>query len=182
MRTVLLLAVSGLALAACKPSVSLTNASPEEVAEAAKASGAEAIQLRPGQWETKVEMVDLQLPDMKGMPAQVAERMRAEMSKPHSVSSCMTEEDVKNHGTKMFGDAGNKCKYDKYEMSGGHVDAVMSCPSERGATKLHMTGTFAADSFEVQQEMDMDLGVGGTTHTKARVTGKRVGECKPGAK
>lgn len=180
MRHVLLITAAALALVSCNKGVSLTNASTEDVAKAVKESG-ETAQMRPGKWETKVEMLSMEMPGMEGMPAQVMEKVKAEAMKPRTISSCMTEEDVKSHGGKVFGSGDDKCKYEKYEMSGGRIDAVMVCPGGTGEVRMAMTGTFTGDSFAVEQAMDMP-GPRGAMHTKARVTGKRIGDCAAGEK
>jgi len=166
-----------LALAACnQPAVSLTNASPEEVAKAAQASGAK-IQMRPGQWETKIEILKMDMPGMEKMPAEYAEKMKAELMKPRTVESCMTEEDLKDRQSKIFtGGGDSKCKFEKYEMSGGSIDAVMNCPGPAGDMKMKMKGSFSGDTFTVNQEMDMK-GPTGNARSEARITGKRTGEC-----
>jgi hypothetical protein len=169
-----------LALAACnQSSVSLTNASPEEVARAAKASGT-TIQMHPGQWETKIEMLSMDAPGLKDMPPQFAERLKEQLMKPRTITSCMSEEDAKRGPSRaLTGDS--KCKFEKYEMNGGSISAVMACPGPQGDMKMEMNGNFAADSFTVEQTMDM-AGPTGTMHTKARASGKRIGDCPAGAK
>lgn len=180
MKRIMIAPLACLALAACnQPSVSLTNASPEEVAKAAKASGA-TVQMHPGQWETQIQILSMDMPDMKGMPPQFAERLKEQLMKPRTVKSCMTEEDARQGPSKAFsGDS--KCKFEKYEMNGGTIDAVMACPGPQGEVKMHMNGTFAAETFTVEQAMDM-TGPTGAMHTKARVTGKRIGDCPAGEK
>jgi len=179
MKRITIMPLACLALAACNQSgVSLTNASPEEVAKAAKASGT-AIQMRPGQWETKIEIQSMDMPAIKDMPPQYAERMKAEMMKPRTVKSCMSEEDAKQGPSKTFtGDS--KCKFEKYAMSGGTIDAVMVCPGPQGEMKMHMNGSFAPETFTVDQAMDMTGA--GAMHLKARVSGKRIGDCPAGEK
>lgn len=181
MKRTTIIPLACLALAACnQPSVSLTNASPEEAAKAIQASGAKP-DMRPGQWQTKIEILSMEMPGMEGMPPQFAEKMKAELMKPRTVESCMTEEDVKQRQSKIFtGNGDSKCKFDKYQMTGGTIDAVMTCPGPQGEMKMHMTGTFAADTFTVNQAMDMK-GPTGEMHSKARVSGKRTGDC-PAAK
>jgi hypothetical protein len=180
MNRTMILPLACLALAACnQSSVSLTNASPEEVAKAAKAAGT-TVQMHPGQWETKIEVLSMDMPGMKDMPPQFGERLKEQLMKPRTVTSCMTEEDARQGPSRAFtGDS--KCKFEKYEMSGGSIDAVMVCPGPQGEVKMHMNGKFATDTFTVDQAMDM-TGPTGEMHSKARVTGKRVGDCPAGAK
>jgi hypothetical protein len=180
MKPMITLPLACLALAACNQNdVSLTNASPEQVAKAQAAAGTTA-QMRPGKWESRIEILSMDMPEMKGMPAEFGEKMKAELMKARTVSSCMTEEDVKRP---RFGDqTNNKCTYDKYQTSGNSITATMSCAGDRGGkVTMNMAGTFGADVFSVEQTMDM-TGPTGAMKTKARVSGKRVGDCAPGEK
>lgn len=180
MNRIVMVPLACFALAACNSSsVSLTNATPEQVAKAAKDSGA-AVQLRPGQWETTVQVLSMDMPEMKGMPPQFGERLKAQLMQPHVTKSCMTEEDAKKGPSRALA-PDSKCKFEKYEMSGGTIDAVMVCPGGQGDMKLQMHGTFAGDTMSVEQTMDM-TGPTGAMHSKARVTGKRIGDCPAAAK
>ncbi|MCW3836580.1 DUF3617 domain-containing protein [Sphingomonas canadensis] len=172
--------IAVLALAACNqgPSVSLTNASPEEVAAKSKEAGA-APQMKPGKWETKIEVLEFEMPGTDSMPKQLAAQIKERAMKPTTISSCMTEEDVKRPN--FGGKDESKCKFDKYEMSNGKIEAVMSCPGEGGEMKMVTNGSFEAETFAVEQAMDVS-GPMGKMHTRARVSGKRVGDCKPGEK
>ena len=51
----------------------------------------------------------------------------------------------------------------------------------QGEMKMHMTGAFAAETFTVNQAMDMK-GPTGAMHSKAKVSGKRTGDCAAGVK
>lgn len=182
MKLLTALPLACLALAACnQKDVSLTNASPEEVAKAqAAAGGGGHMQMRPGKWESKIEILKMDMPEMKGMPAEFAEKMKAELMKARTVSSCMTEEDVKRP---KFGDHKNgNCTYDKYETAGNRITATMTCKSDNGGkVTLNMGGSFSADTFSVEQTMDM-TGPTGAMQSQARVSGKRIGDCAPGEK
>jgi len=178
MRTVLLLAVSGLALAGCDKSVSLTNATPEEVAQAAKENG---VGLTPGQWETTVEIVEAEMP---GLPKTTADQLKNRPDRINKHSYCVTPEEAANPGSGLFAGGEDakksKCKVDKFSMSGGHIEQTISCPDPNGKPAMTMTtsGTYTADSMTGTANMDM----GGFMKMKVNLSSKRVGDCKPGAK
>jgi hypothetical protein len=185
MKLTITVPLAALALAACNqgPSVSLTNASPEEAAKAIEASGAGQAQMRPGKWESKIEVLEMEMPGMEGMPPEFAQKMKTELMKARTVSTCMTEDDLKQRNSKIFtGDKNNKCTFDRYNLSGGKIDAVMTCPGDRGTMKMQMTGTFAAESYALEQSMDMAGPDGKNLHSKSRVSGKRIGDCAAGEK
>jgi hypothetical protein len=48
--------------------------------------------------------------------------------------------------------------------------------------RMHMTGAFAAETFAVEQSLDVTGPGGFVMHSKARVSGKRIGDCAPGEK
>lgn len=177
MRYFTLVPFAALALAACnqQPSISVTNASPEEVAAKAKSAGI-ASEMRPGQWETKIDLLEMNMPGMEKVGAAIAAKIKAEMMKPRTISSCMTADDVKMHGGKVFGQGDTKCKYDSYKVAGGTIDATMTCPGPQGSMTMHMTGSFEPETFTVEQAMDMQSPTG-AVHSKARVTGRRIGDC-----
>ena len=82
-----------LTLAACnsEPEVDLDNASQEEVAEALADAGAADVFVNPGQWQTTVTLEDMNVP---GMPAEMAEQMKAQMNAVETTESCLTREEA----------------------------------------------------------------------------------------
>jgi len=177
MRTILLLAASGLVIAGCKPSVSLTNASPEEVAKAAKENG---IGMNPGQWETTVEIVEAEMP---GLPKASGDALKNQPNRVNKHSYCITPEEAAHPGSGLFAggeDAKGKCKVEKFSMSGGHIEQTISCADPNGKPGMTMstTGTYTGDSMTGTANMEM----GGFMKMKVNLTSKRVGECKAGAK
>jgi hypothetical protein len=174
MRKLVLMVSLGAALAGCKsqPDVSLTNASPEEVAAKAKAAGISS-QLQPGEWETKVALVDIDVPGIN--PAMKAEMLkRARETKVHSY--CVTEEEAKRPGGIFAGEDDSKCTYSKFEMGGGKLDMTMVCPGEGGSMTMHVAGTFGADAVTATSEMQ---GAGKfPMRMKANVSSRRTGDCK----
>ncbi|MBO9499931.1 MAG: DUF3617 domain-containing protein [Novosphingobium sp.] len=183
MNRLMLAPLGCLALAACnsqEASVSLTNASPQEVAAAAKKAGVPQTVLSPGQWETKTEIVDMQIPGQKEMPKQYLDQMKSRMA-TRSKLSCLTKEQVESRDGKIFtGDHEGNCRFAKYEMGNGKIDATMVCAGDRGEMRLHTAGTFSAEAFEVNSEMT-GAGAMGGLRTNVKLTGRRVGECPVGS-
>lgn len=186
MRRLMMVPVACLALAACQQQagggngtgqVSLTNASPEQVAEAAKAAGTTGIAFNPGKWESKVELLDMDMSGIEGLPPEFAAKMKAKLMEARVISSCMSPEQAKRPDSSVFtGEHKSNCTFSNYDMANGKIDATMVCKGKAGDTTLHMTGSFGADTFTVEQEITAG-GPKGGMHTKARVTGRRVGDC-----
>ncbi len=173
----LALCVGGLLLAGCGKAdeVALTNASPREVA--AKVGAVEAMRLEPGQWETRVSVSDIAMPDM---PAGVGDQVKAAMKTQANtaITSCITPEQAANPEGKVFGGGEGQCRYRRFVMAAGRIDAEMDCSGAGGrAVTLKTEGSFTPTSFEVENAMRMG-GVGAPAMSmKAKVSGRRIGQC-----
>lgn len=161
--------------AAATGEVNLKNASMEEVQKQAQAAGAPA-RLQPGEWETKVEVSDVSMP---GVPAAVAAQIGRTMKSAAAttVRNCVTPEEAERPQGKLFGGTGDECRYQDFTMGNGRVKGTLLCQDPRGGSMTMTTdGTFTATSFTIQNDMEMEGGPQAMT-MKARVVGKRLGEC-----
>lgn len=140
------------------PSVTADNASTAEVAAKVKAAGV-AAQLTPGHWDSTVSIDELTVP---GLPPGIAEKMKAAMDRSHRTGSCLTPEQAKNPGAGFFGGRDNKaCRYDHFRMSGGAVDARMTCQAGGGTSaQIALTGTYTPDSFQMRMVTKSEAGPG----------------------
>jgi hypothetical protein len=168
------------ALAACNkgPQVDEKNASVAEVAKKVREAGAEQSLVRPGLWQSKVTIDQLDIP---GMPADMSQRMKAMMAEKqeHGFETCLTAEDVKRPKEDFFTGKNNQCRYDHFTMGGGKIDAAMRCGGKDSTTVMQMAGTYSPDSYRMQTAMNVQSGAagqGGMT-MKMRIEAQRVGEC-----
>lgn len=179
-RTAILLPV--LALAACNtaPDVSATNASVEDVAAKVDAATGGKSLVSPGRWETSVKVENLGVP---GMAPALAERMKKGhgMTGGRTVVTCLSEADANKPKENFFGgDAAKGCRYDKFSMAGGAIDAAFQC--DQGGVKQQMTmkGQYTPDAYSLTMT---SVGAGGPGTPMAGVTmtmkvdGKRTGAC-----
>jgi hypothetical protein len=174
----LLATALALPLAACskQPEVSATNATPSEVTQKVAATG--GVTIEPGRWEGTTTIHDLEMPNVPNMPPQVKEQMKAQISGSHGFVSCVTADDVKK--AFMTDRSSNKnCKFDHFTLSGGRIDAAMSCDQGReGKMNMTMTGAYSAQAYH----MDMNSKAEGTREggmtMKISIDAKRVGVCK----
>lgn len=169
------------ALGACNngPNVNERNAKPSEVADAVAAAGGEQL-MRPGKWEmtTKMDMSGIAgMPNMAQMPPQVAKQMQAAMNRTVTSTVCLTPDQVKKPGPEVFAGADKRCTYDRFSMSGGKLDAKMTCKEGGVGMTMTMTGTYAADRYTAQNMMEVSDPDGKGMTTKATVDAKRVGDC-----
>ncbi|MBO9576295.1 MAG: DUF3617 domain-containing protein [Sphingobium sp.] len=177
-----LVAAFALPLAACNPgpSVSATNASQAEVSQkvaaATAANGGADRMVEPGRWEGAMTIHEMDIP---GMPEQVKAQMKQQMGGAKSFVSCVTEEDVKAQKAFHTGDDKN-CKYDHFTLSGGHIDAAMSCATpEGGKMAMTMTGNYSPESYHLDMASKAEgKGPMGAMAMKMSVEAKRVGACR----
>lgn len=182
MRNLLLVAVAALPLAACGSggtTVTATNASAGEVAAKMEAAGGGLDQVKPGRWEAKMTMHAMKIAGLT--PAQQAQ-MDAKMGEAQAIVSCITSEQVKAKRAFFTGadpEAEKSCKYDHFIMSGGKIDAEMSCDHDGQKTNAKMTGTFSPETYH----MDMATSDPGATGLGAQsmtitVDAKYAGVCR----
>ncbi|HVM22986.1 MAG TPA: DUF3617 domain-containing protein [Sphingomicrobium sp.] len=180
MRKSIVLASCLALVAACNqsPQVDEKDASVAEVAEKVREAGADQSMVRPGLWQSKVTIEQL---DMPGLPADMAQRMKTMMAEKqeHGFESCLTAEDVKRPKEDFFAGKNKECRYDHFKMGGGKIDAKMRCGDKDGASVMEMAGTYSPESYAMQTSMKVGTGgdaAGGMT-MRMRVEAHRVGEC-----
>src|SRR4051794_10719605 len=122
MRTIVLV-MAATALAACNksPKIDEKNATPAEVAQKVRESGADENMVRPGLWQSKVTIEKFEIP---GMPPEVAQRMKSVMAegKVHDSQTCLTPEDVQKPKEDFFAGKDSACRYEHFTMGGGKID------------------------------------------------------------
>ena len=174
-RTALLIACA-LPIAACNsdPQVSAENASAEEVAQKLEAAGASGNFVNPGLWRSTVTIEEMSIP---GMPPEVAAQMKGAEGRSEVSEQCLTPEEAKRPKEGFFGGKDN-CRYERFDMGNGRIDAVMNC-TEGGATqKMTMAGTYSGDSYNMQMALKAaPAGEEGAMGMKMRVDAERIGEC-----
>ncbi len=171
-RTIILPLGIALALTACNqgPTVSLTNASPEEVAKAAAASGGGGMPL-PGHWEGKLSLGGMEIP--KGLPPAVEAQMKEKLGQPRPFNSCLTPEEASRPKGSFFGN-GSSCTYEHFNMTGGTIDAVMTCPGgPQGEQRMAMKGTYSPDAYH----LTMETSAGPAGKMTVSIDAKRTGDC-----
>ena len=169
-------------LAACDsgPEVDVKDANADEVAEAVRESGVagdNGFQVRPGKWESKVELLEIEIP---GMPVEMRETMKNTFAQhqQRAFASCLTPEQAKRPKEDFF--AGNdQCRYDHFKMGDGRIDAKMRCDAGEGVQVMEMAGTYSPESYTMTMTTlrEGGAGPGGEARMKMRVDSRRVGEC-----
>lgn len=164
-------------LAACDsgPTVKAENAKPSEVAEKVRAAGGGSTFVRPGKWVSSVTIQEMSVP---GMPPEFAAKMKERMAEARTFESCLTPEQAKKPKEDFFAGADKSCRYDKFEMTGGKIDATMHCSREGVSQTMTMAGNYSDDHYNMQMSSKMEgAGPQAGMSMKMQVDSKRVGEC-----
>ncbi len=181
MKSTILLIACTLPLAACdnSPKVDERNASVAEVAEKMREAGDEQSFVNPGLWQSKVTIEQFEVP---GMPAEMAQRMKTMMAEnqQHDFQTCLTKDDVKRPKEDFFAGKNKECRYDRFTMGNGKIDALMRCGGKDGANQvMQMAGSYSPNNYAMQMATKVDTGPGeeGGMSMRMRVEARRVGEC-----
>ena len=176
-----LILLAPFALAACNaggPTVTATNATSDEVAAKVEAAGGSDAFVSPGQWEGTMTINDVQIP---GVPPEMAAQMKARMGgQPHSFSSCLTPEEAKQPKGKFFGSDSGQCRYDRFTMAGGSIDAVMKCAEDGVERTMTMTGNYSPNGYKMTVASTGGEAKGNPMAAMSMsmtIDAKRTGEC-----
>lgn len=171
-----------LALAACSSGADSDGdgkITREEAAQEAK-----SVKLNPGKWENKVEIVDVNLdqsklpPEAQGMKDQMTKSMIGRVT---TNSNCLTpEQAARPDAGFLAGPNSDQCDYKKFDLSGGKIDAVISCKGEKDGQsgEFTMDGSYDENSYDMRMVMNVTSGEMGTMVIKAKSTARRIGDCE----
>lgn len=170
------IALAALALAACGKSATDSEAAASGGSSALEKAAEVAFQMQPGKYRTSVAIQKFEIP---GMPPQAAEQMKAMMSKNSSSESCITP-DRAAKGIEVMKEqmAKGQCSFDKFEATGGTVDAAFTCKSgDQMTVKATSKGTYTPTGSVVRATGDMTGPGGKTIHIEHIITTERIGDC-----
>jgi hypothetical protein len=127
---------------------------------------------QPGLYRATITMTGIDIP---GMGANMAGHGSG-MTTTHE--NCLTKEDVAGGYEEMMKQGqDSSCTYEKFNVAGGKLDAVMLCQTDEGEARMEMTGTATPTGSEFEASMKMKMeGMGdGTMRFKAKH--ERIGDC-----
>jgi hypothetical protein len=179
MKTHLILSAAALALAACGSNEKGDgNGSAAAGGGGSPSASASGVNLQPGEWEMKTEVVNV---SAEGLPAGVAEGMKAQASS--SSKTCMTPEEAKGPKGDIFAGKGSNCKSENFSWSGGTIKGRTVCTGQGGAgeTVMEMDGKYSAQSIDMTMKSKTELAGKGMT-MEMRLSGRRIGECGAASK
>jgi len=158
------------------------TASGEALSNEAVAKAMDSVKLKPGTWETTVEVKDIKL---IGFPssvpvAQQEKLMREQMQSAGGIRYCVTPEEAAKPSAKFFAaQEGSDCTASQLDIAGGNVNVRMECSgaSIPGNTVATMKGTYLADRYDIGMDMQTSgLPNDGQIHIVARNVGKWISD------
>lgn len=114
MRQMMLIPLTTMLLAGCgEGEVSLTNASPQDVAKRIDAAG--AARFRPGKWEMTIETVSVDIPGLdEAMKKQMTD---ATLKRLQTTTSCITKKQAESPPAEVIARSQGRCKYENFEWT-----------------------------------------------------------------
>ncbi|MEO0056878.1 MAG: hypothetical protein RIT17_314, partial [Pseudomonadota bacterium] len=112
--------------------------------EAAKTAKAQGIKPEPGLYKTTVTMTGINIP---GMPPEMAGHGAGQTV---TSEDCLTQQEVDKGFEELIKQGQNgECSYERFNLAGGKIDAVMVCQAEGRETRMEMTGTTTATTADL---------------------------------
>jgi hypothetical protein len=138
-----------------------------------KAQAAAVDKIDAGQWETNVEVTSLTSVD-KTKPA-----IDTPPGTKTQGSACVAEGERQKPPPQLFTATKDKCVYGDFYMSGGTINASMTCtnPKLKGSVMMTVNGSYDARSFEGSLNTNTYLAGNGDVTIGAKVHGRRTGAC-----
>jgi hypothetical protein len=130
--------------------------------------------LEPGQWELSSEVTSVD-PQDNGEPA-----IDTPVGTRAAYSVCVGEGEAP---TELFSGEGDTCTYDNYYLRNGRVNLQLTCTREGlpGSLVMSVDGTFETGQLSYNRNVRTILTTDGDALINHRVTGRRTGDCTPGA-
>jgi hypothetical protein len=193
MRTALIVPLAALTLAGCGGTTSTSNSTATStttattptatttettMTETTTGSGmptAASFGLKPGKWENKVEILDMDV-QMPGMTPAMSARMKQAMADrpPQIATSCLSAEDAAKGPSAAMLDK-EHCSFTKSDTAGGRISTQMVCKTPGGTLSSSGEGSYTSTSYSVDGHGSMTGPRSMTMHT--RTSGKWLGEC-----
>lgn len=166
-----------LALAGCGKSAPDADATGAAASgDPMKAAAEMAFRFEPGKYRTTITFQKVEIP---GMPAGMAEQMKAAMAKTTASEHCITPESAAKGVDAMKEHMGKgQCKFESFNARGGTVNSTFSCQAGQGMTmRATSQGTYTSTSSKVAAKVDMTGPVGKGMHLEQTMITERIGDC-----
>ncbi|MEM9310315.1 MAG: DUF3617 domain-containing protein [Pseudomonadota bacterium] len=132
----------------------------------------ESMKPQPGSYESQITLVSADIP---GLPANMLGMIKEQISRTMTV--CLTPEEVEEgYKAALARTQDGECEFERFNASGGVIDAVMICDGPTGPMTMTMNGTGTTTQSDVTMNVEGDMG-GGQGSMTMRVVQKRLGDC-----
>ncbi len=167
-------AIAGLALAGCGKA----DDGPKTMEEA-KQEAAKLDRPKPGQYTQSMKITKFEMADA---PPEMAKQMQATLGQQQATSFCLTDQMADEGYQEMFREVSRdgQCKYDRFNVSGGTLDAVMKCDSPaEGQGTIKLNGKVSSEGSDITVEIDSTNSEStlGRTVIGMKMSTKRTGDC-----
>lgn len=147
------------------------NESAESVAEKVAKMD---VRPEPGRWESKMTIEKF---EVAGMPPEVQGMMQQQIGKVRTSFSCLTKEEAEKADGEFFKpEKDSGCKYNKFAMGGGKVEADMTCEQGPATQNMKMSGTYGKEAYSMRVNADGDMD-GKAMSMAMTIASRRVGDC-----
>ena len=141
---------------------------------AARANAASEVTLQPGEYEYDAHTIEMKIP---GKSADYDATMVAqERNDQSTVRHCVDRQEALDPRL-IFSFQNKSCRFPKFAMTGGKIDARMVCQSDNASDVHVITGTYTATSFSVDLVNSQPSGPQAGYEDKSHLDGKRIGPC-----
>lgn len=166
-------AASALLLAGCSGGDADTDGNGEvSMKEAAKVAKAQGLKPEAGQYKAVITMTAINIP---GMPPEMAGHGGGMTT---TTEYCLTQADVDKGFEEMMKRGQNgECSYERFNLAGGTMDAVLVCKTPDGDARMTLNGTVTPTTSDFTATMAMNMAgtEGGTMTFTAKH--EKVGDC-----
>lgn len=136
-----------------------------------------AVTPEPGQYRTRLELLELSLPNIPGAGAEQARTMIERTFEQENVS-CLTPEQAENGYRELLRQSqSGDCEFERFSAEGGTIDARMICATGQGQAEMTMAGSATRTSSDVTMNMSTTVAQMGALNMRVRVQSERIGDC-----
>ena len=144
------------------------------VLAAAATLAAQTFDIKPGEWQMTVVM-DGTMGDSSALPPAARAKLLEEMKKPHTVTDCITAEDIADVNLGKYDDDDDEqCRVTSKKFTAGSADVVRTCTGDEARTEtMHIVAT-SREAFHATSKI-----VGPDRNATVTMDGKWIGStCK----
>jgi hypothetical protein len=124
--------------------------------------------MQPGSWRSTTRITAMTMP---GAPPDIARSMAG---RPIEATVCITAQDIAAGPKRLLESSKGQCRYSRFRMSGGVIDAESTCAEASGATMTTvMRGTYTPTSYTMTARASATTGM----RMAMTTSGRRVGAC-----